>query len=92
VGRKFDLQLLLHKVDIYLESRAPEMFGEISVQERAKYWRWFKLADGAGLTVCMPAIAKRITEDSRCSCQRKENLHGLSEAAYQVLVYALADW
>jgi hypothetical protein len=45
--------------------------------------------DAAGLTVCLPAIAGRITEAKRDTCAKDEKLQGLSAAASQVLVKAL---
>jgi hypothetical protein len=88
VGKKFDLRLLLHKVDLYLDSRAPEMYSHDPTGE-SNYWKWFKLADGAGLTVCLPAIAKTIAKQHKASCALDENLQGLSSAAYQALVKKL---
>jgi hypothetical protein len=101
VGRKFDLQLLVHKVELYLKSCAPKMttgklwpnkassVGGEYYTPASDVWMWFKLADSAGLTVCLPAIAKRITEFKH-TCKQDENLQGLS-AAYQLLVKALVD-
>lgn len=86
VGKKFDLRLLLHKVDLYLESRAHDMLFQLG---GSNYWKWFKLADGAGLTVCLPAIAMTIAKQHKSSCTLDENLQGLSSAAYQALVKAL---
>lgn len=87
MGKKFDMQLLLHKVDLYLEPRAPEMTRK---QPQQDYWKWLKLADSAGLTVCVPAIVKRITEGNKHSCTKDENLQGLSVASFSALVKALA--
>jgi hypothetical protein len=38
VGKKFDMQLLLHKVDLYLESHAAEMKWPTP---HAACWMWF---------------------------------------------------
>jgi hypothetical protein len=91
VGKQFDLQVLLHKVDLYLNSQAHNMTtayaigprGRVSDSTRspsADVWKWFKLADGAGLTVCLPAIAKQIKQN-KGTCAVDENLEGLSLAA-----------
>jgi hypothetical protein len=77
----------MHKVDLYLERRAPEMF--FSARPERDPRRWLKLADSAGLTVCLPATAKRISTD-RNECTNDENLEGLSTAAFKALLKALA--
>jgi hypothetical protein len=82
------MQLLLHKVGLYLQSRAAEMKWPTS---QAACWMWFKRADAAGLTVCLPAIAKRIVKAGyKSTCTVDENLQGLSAAACKVLLKAVA--
>jgi hypothetical protein len=86
VGKKFDMQLLLHKVDLYLESRAAEMKWPTP---HAAYWMWFKQADAAGLTMCLPAIARRIVQAGyKSTCAVDDNLQGLSAATCKVLLKA----
>ena len=89
VGKKFDLQLLLHKVDLYLESRVLDM--ETSKNTYASSWGWFKRADRAGLTVCLPAIATRIRKQGKATCKSDKHLRSLSAAACRVLVKELAS-
>jgi hypothetical protein len=89
VGKKFDLHLLLHKVDLYLESRVLDM--ETYKNTYASSWGWFKRADRAGLTVCLPAIAKRICKQRKATCKANKNLQTLSAKACQVLVKELAS-
>jgi hypothetical protein len=89
VGKKYDMQLLLHKVDLYLESRAAEMKWPTP---HAVCWMWFKRADVAGLTVCLPVIAKRIMQAGyKSTCAVDENLEGLSVAACKVLLKAVVS-
>jgi hypothetical protein len=54
------------------------------------YYKWFKLADGAGLTVCLPAIAQQIKQNTG-TCANDENLEGLSLAACKVLLKAVVS-
>ena len=89
IGKKYDLQLLMYKVDLYLESRAGEMYA--SARYGDYFWKWFKLVDGAGLTVSLGAIASRIVIMHKSSCKSPENLQGLSPAAIQALTAALVD-
>jgi hypothetical protein len=97
VGKQFDLQVLLHKVDLYLNSKAHNMTFAYATRgggflaklaAKSDVWKWFKLADGAGLTLCLPAIAKKIKQSSPSTCAVDQNLEGLSLAACKVLLKA----
>lgn len=52
-------------------------------------WKCLHLADKAGLTVCLPSIAKRAVEVDREGCSSQESLRGLSQKALLQMVAAL---
>lgn len=89
VGSKFDIQLVLHKVDLYLRSRAAVMVSgpDSSINS---VWQWMGLADKAGLTVCLPKLADKAVSVDRAGCENREGLEGLSSAVLLEMVMALS--
>jgi hypothetical protein len=53
-------------------------------------WKWLHLADKAGLTACLPDIAKRTAQVDRAGCTSFGNLRGLSQGVLLQMVAALA--
>jgi hypothetical protein len=97
VAARYDIQCVLHKVDLWLSSKASYMKASSATAESKEpppadsVWRWLHLADKSGLTVCLPAIARRAVELDRagCSSDKLQQL-GLSNGALLQMVAALA--
>jgi len=101
VGSQFDLQLVLHKVDLYLREHANELTAgayaggfafagsSASAPETQTVWKWLQLADKSGLTECLAALGARAAEVDWRACGSDENLQGLSIAAMKELIKAM---
>jgi len=87
VGSRYDLQLVLHKVDLYLCAKARTMSADVASEECV--WSWLWKADKAGPTMCLEAVARRAVAVDRSGCGKAENQQGLSPAALKALVNAL---
>jgi hypothetical protein len=89
VGSKFDIQLVLHKVDLYLKPRARLMQSGADT-DPASIWRWIRLAETAGLTVCLSKLADRAVAVDRAGCEDRQKLDGLSKGMLMEIVMALS--
>lgn len=102
VGSQFDLQLVLHKVDLYLRDHANDLTASEAIprgtavavantgdEAPESVWKWLQLADRSGLTVCLAALADRAAQVDWQACSKDENLQGLSPAAMRQLVKAM---
>jgi hypothetical protein len=54
-------------------------------------WKWFRLADQHNLATALTAVAARLVHVGKQSCRNTNALQGLSIAAMQALVVALAS-
>lgn len=85
VGSKFDMPLVLHRVDEHLAEAAKDDM----ICLPNNIWKFLHLADEAGLKLCIPELTDRAVRVDASSCASAEHKQRLSHTALEHLVDSL---